>query len=80
MGKELQKKIFDPFFTTKPVGEGTGMGLPMVYGTVAHHNGRIEVQSEVGKGSTFDVYLPLSEETPDAEQKPTKSPDAGAVQ
>jgi signal transduction histidine kinase len=56
---ELLGRIFDPFFTTKPIGEGSGLGLDIVRKIIDKHRGRIEVQSEVGIGSTFTVYLPL---------------------
>lgn len=52
-------KIYDPFFTTKAVGEGTGLGLSIAFGIVERHKGRIEVQSEPGKGTIFNVILPL---------------------
>jgi len=55
---EHLSKIFDPFFTTKPVGKGTGLGLSLAYGIIKRHHGRMEVRSELGKGTTFRVTLP----------------------
>jgi len=57
--KEELSKIFEPFFTTKPQGRGTGLGLSICYGIIADHRGRIEVESQVGVGSTFKVFLPV---------------------
>ncbi len=56
---ENLNKLFDPFFTTKPVGEGTGLGLSLSFGIIEKHKGRIEVESEMGKGSTFRIFLPI---------------------
>ena len=56
--QENINKIFDPFFTTKPIGKGTGLGLSICYGIVRSHGGFIKVESEVGKGSTFHIYVP----------------------
>ena len=57
--KESLARIFDPFFTTKEVGVGTGLGLSTSYGIVQRHGGTVRVESEVGRGSTFEVWLPL---------------------
>jgi PAS domain S-box-containing protein len=55
---EVHDRIFDPFFTTKPAGQGTGLGLPISLGIVQEHGGRISVESQVGQGSTFTIWLP----------------------
>jgi CheY-like chemotaxis protein len=57
---EIMPRIFEPFFTTRPVGQGTGLGLAMVYGIVSHHRGRVDVESAPGRGSTFRVLLPAA--------------------
>lgn len=63
-------RIFEPFFTTKEQGKGTGLGLPMVYSTVEHLRGTIEVSSIVGQGSTFTLYLPILADKPRQDSLP----------
>ena len=63
MAPEIMDRIFNPFFTTKQLGEGTGMGLAVVHGIIKSCNGAITVESEVGKGTKFHVYIPLLGET-----------------
>jgi PAS domain S-box-containing protein len=72
----IMNRIFDPFFTTKAQGEGTGLGLSVVYGIIKSHGGSIAIESAVGRGSTFHVYLPR---TPEAEREDDrkKAPASG---
>jgi PAS domain S-box-containing protein len=69
MSEETRRRIFEPFFTTKEPGQGTGLGLAAVYGTMKSHQGTVCVDSELGRGSAFTLFLPLVE----AQPKPTPS-------
>ncbi len=60
ISEEDRTKIFDPFFTTKPTGKGTGLGLSIAYGIIERHGGSIDVESELGKGTTFRIVLPAA--------------------
>jgi signal transduction histidine kinase len=66
IAQEHLSRIFEPFFTTKPVGKGTGLGLSISYDIVKMHGGDISVASEVGRGTTFRVRIPLEPPNPEA--------------
>ena len=60
MSDAVRSRIFEPYFTTKPIEKGTGLGLAVAYKVVQDHGGTIDVNTHLGKGTTFTVYLPLA--------------------
>ena len=76
MPPDVVDRVFEPFFTTKPTGEGTGLGLAVIWGIVQQHGGMIQCRSEVGVGTSFEVYLPVTEQ---AATSQVGSKIAGAV-
>jgi CheY-like chemotaxis protein len=79
MSPEVIAKAFDPFFTTKPMGEGTGLGLSMIYGFARQSGGQVRIYSEIGQGTTMCLYLPRHTEDAPAEDEPLLSPTVEAA-
>ena len=79
MTPDVIAKAFDPFFTTKPLGEGTGLGLSMIYGFARQSGGQVRIYSEVGQGTTMCIYLPRHDEDAASEEEDIISTTPGAL-
>ncbi len=77
MPPDVVERVFEPFYTTKPLGQGTGLGLSMVYGFIRQSGGQIRIHSEVGKGTRIELYLPRTEGATKAAQIDAARPEAG---
>nr|MBP7323678.1 response regulator [Deltaproteobacteria bacterium] len=80
MDEKIKERIFDPFFTTKEVGKGTGLGLSMIYGIIKQHEGFIDVITEVGKGTSFRMFFPLSSIEVELHEKGTQGQPRGGTE
>ena len=77
MDEAIQRRIFEPFFTTHEPGRGTGLGLASAFGIIKNHHGIITVQSKLGRGSTFCIYLPASDKEPEIEKVSNEAIEMG---
>jgi PAS domain S-box-containing protein len=80
MDEDTRENLFEPFFTTKDVGRGVGLGLAIVYGIIRQHEGDINVYSELGSGSTFRIYLPLTSSRVEERKQKAASPPKGGTE
>jgi signal transduction histidine kinase/CheY-like chemotaxis protein len=76
MDEATRKRVFEPFFTTKPIGKGTGLGLSMVWGIVQSHGGAVRVESVAAQGTTFTIYLPITDHEPSIVEDVAPAPEA----